>query len=42
VLAHRLLLSAEAQIARRSTEAVVTDILATVAVPNDERRRRSG
>jgi MoxR-like ATPase len=42
VLAHRLLLSAEAQIARRSTEAVVTDILATVAVPDDERRRRNG
>jgi MoxR-like ATPase len=42
VLAHRLLLSAEAQIARRTTEAVVTDIVASVAVPGDERRRRSG
>jgi len=42
VLAHRLLLSAEAQIARRSTESIVTEILASVAVPGDERRRRSG
>jgi MoxR-like ATPase len=42
VLAHRLLLSAEAQIARRSSEAIVNDIIATVAVPGDDRRRRSG
>jgi MoxR-like ATPase len=42
VLAHRLLLSAEAQIARRTTENIVTEILASVAVPGDERRRRSG
>jgi MoxR-like ATPase len=33
VLSHRLLLSAEAQIARRSTSAVVADILARVPVP---------
>ena len=42
VLAHRLLLSAEAQIARRTTEAIVSEVLASVAVPGDERRRRSG
>src|SRR4051794_18734082 len=42
VLAHRLLLSAEAQIARRTTQNIVTEILASVAVPGDERRRRSG
>src|SRR5437764_778735 len=42
VLAHRLLLSAEAQVARRTTENIVTEILASVAVPGDERRRRSG
>src|SRR3954466_8144295 len=42
VLAHRLLLSAEAQIARRTTEAIVSEIVASVAVPGDERRRRSG
>ena len=42
VLAHRLLLSAEAQIARRTTEAIVNEIVASVAVPGDERRRRSG
>jgi len=41
VLAHRLLLSAEAQVARRTTEAVVADIVASVPVPADERRRRS-
>jgi MoxR-like ATPase len=42
VLAHRLLLSAEAQVARRTTEAVVTDLVASVPVTGDERRRRSG
>jgi len=42
VLAHRLLLSAEAQVARRTTEAVVTELVASVPVPGDERRRRSG
>jgi len=41
VLAHRLLLSAEAQVARRTTQAVVTDIVASVPVPSHERRRRS-
>jgi MoxR-like ATPase len=41
VLAHRLLLSAEAQVARRTTEAVVADIVAAVPVPTEERRRRS-
>ncbi len=33
VLAHRLLLSAEAQVARRTPAAVVTDIVASVPVP---------
>jgi MoxR-like ATPase len=46
VLAHRLLLSAEAQVARRSTAAVVTDVVASVPVPRPERpasrQRRSG
>jgi len=42
VLAHRLLLSAEAQVARRSTEAVVSDVVASVRVPGIERQRRSG
>ena len=42
VLAHRLLLSAEAQVARRTTQAVVTEIVSSVPVPGDERRRRSG
>jgi MoxR-like ATPase len=42
VLAHRLLLSAEAQVARRSTAAVVTDVVASVPVPGIERQRRSG
>src|SRR5205823_7003638 len=32
VLAHRLLLSAEAQVARRTTQAVVADVIATVPV----------
>jgi MoxR-like ATPase len=41
VLAHRLLLSAEAQVARRTTEAVVADVLASVPVPSSERQRRS-
>jgi MoxR-like ATPase len=40
VLAHRLLLSAEAQIARRTTQSVVADIIATVPVPDDRPRRR--
>jgi MoxR-like ATPase len=39
VLSHRLLLSAEAQIARRSTSAVVADILASVPVPARAARR---
>jgi MoxR-like ATPase len=45
VLAHRLLLSAEAQVARRTTESVVADVLASVPVPTEARRsgaRRSG
>src|SRR4051794_28690184 len=37
VLAHRLLLSAEAQVARRTTHAVVTDVVASVAVPAADR-----
>ena len=41
VLAHRLLLSADAQVARRTTQSVVSDIVASVPVPGDERRRRS-
>src|SRR3954467_7394174 len=45
VLAHRLLLSAEAQVSRRTTQAVVADVLASVPVPSTERpratRRRS-
>jgi MoxR-like ATPase len=39
VLSHRLLLSPEAQIARRSTSDVVADVLATVAVPARSARR---
>jgi MoxR-like ATPase len=39
VLSHRLLLSAEAQIARRSTSMVVADILGTVPVPARAARR---
>jgi MoxR-like ATPase len=39
VLSHRLLLSAEAQIARRSTSAVVADILEAVPVPARAARR---
>jgi MoxR-like ATPase len=41
VLAHRLLLSAEAQVARRATEAVVADVVASVPVPTGDRPRRS-
>jgi MoxR-like ATPase len=41
VLAHRLLLSAEAQVARRTTQAVVADVVASVPVPTTERHRRS-
>jgi MoxR-like ATPase len=45
VLAHRLLLSAEAQVARRTTAAVVADVVASVPVPSLSRpttgRRRS-
>ena len=37
VLAHRLLPTAEAQISRRSTESIVTDIVARVPVPGDGR-----
>jgi MoxR-like ATPase len=39
VLCHRLLLSAEAQVARRSTSMVVADILASVPVPARTTRR---
>src|SRR4051794_31036904 len=39
VLAHRLLLSAEAQVSRRTTEAVVADVLASVPVPSETRPR---
>jgi MoxR-like ATPase len=39
VLSHRLLLSAEAQIARRSTSMVVAEVLAGVAVPARSARR---
>jgi MoxR-like ATPase len=42
VLSHRLLLSAEAQIARRSTDAVVADVVANVPVPNVSPARRRG
>ncbi|MFL6001755.1 MAG: AAA family ATPase [Nocardioides sp.] len=41
VLAHRRLLSAEAQVARRTTHAVVTDVVASVPVPSPERQRKS-
>jgi MoxR-like ATPase len=41
VLAHRLLLSAEAQVARRTTQAVVADVVASVPVPSADRHRRS-
>jgi MoxR-like ATPase len=39
VLSHRLLLSAEAQIARRTTSMVVADVLASVPVPSRSARR---
>jgi MoxR-like ATPase len=39
VLSHRLLLSAEAQIARRTTSQVVADVLASVPVPARAARR---
>jgi MoxR-like ATPase len=44
VLAHRLLLSAEAQVARRTTQSVVADVVASVPVPDagEPRRRRGG
>jgi len=41
VLAHRLLLSAEAQVARRTTTSVVEEVIASVPVPGDEKRRRA-
>ena len=34
VLAHRLILTADAQIAGRTTESVVTDILGRIPVPS--------
>ncbi len=40
VLAHRLLPAAEAQIARRSAEQVVTDLVRTVPVPDPHHRSR--
>ena len=39
VLAHRLLPTAESQIGRRTTEDIVTDIVARVPLPDDARRR---
>jgi MoxR-like ATPase len=39
VLAHRLLPTAEAQIGRRTTEDIVTDLVGQVPVPDDSRRR---
>jgi MoxR-like ATPase len=41
VLAHRLLPTAEAQIGRRTTEDIVTDLVGQVPVPDDSRRRAS-
>ncbi len=41
VLAHRLLPTAESQIGRRSTEDIVTDIVASVPLPDESRGRRS-
>jgi MoxR-like ATPase len=41
VLAHRLLPTAESQIGRRTTEEIITDIVARVPVPEDPRGRRS-
>ncbi len=40
VLAHRLLLSAEAQLARRSTAEIVTEIMTRLRVPEADRQRR--
>ena len=40
VLAHRLLPAAEAQIARRTAEQVVADLVRTVPVPDPQRRSR--
>jgi MoxR-like ATPase len=40
VLAHRLLPAAEAQIARRTAEQVVADLVRTVPVPDPQRRTR--
>jgi MoxR-like ATPase len=44
VLAHRLLLSAEAQVARRTTQSIVADVIASVPVPDggEPRKRRGG
>jgi MoxR-like ATPase len=42
VLAHRLLLSAEAQVARRSAEGVIDDVIASVPVPDERPRRGRG
>jgi MoxR-like ATPase len=42
VLSHRLLLSAEAQISRRSPHQVVTDLLARIPVPAGDPRGRRG
>jgi MoxR-like ATPase len=41
VLAHRLLLSADAQIARRGVTAVLNDVLSTVPVPSSGTRMRA-
>jgi MoxR-like ATPase len=41
VLAHRLLPTAESQIGRRSTEDIVSDIVASVPLPDESRGRRS-
>jgi MoxR-like ATPase len=40
VLAHRILPTAESQIARRTTEQVVADIVARVPLPRADRSRR--
>jgi MoxR-like ATPase len=42
VLAHRLLPTAESQIGRRSTEDIVADIVASVALPDERTRRPTG
>jgi MoxR-like ATPase len=41
VLAHRLLLSADAQIARRGVNAVLNDVLSVVPVPSSGTRMRA-